>query len=138
MSDEMNYNYDRERSEAIAAGEKALESLYAAYDQLKGARNWGIVDILGGGFLTTLIKRSKMDNAARLMEAARCDLQAFGRELADVNMDLQMDGLLGFFDYYDNFFADIMVQSQINDSGRKLESAITRVEDTLQRLKDGR
>ncbi len=129
--------YDRERREAIEAGERALSSLYAAYDELKRARNWGIVDILGGGLFTTLIKRGKMDNARRLMENARIDLQRFGHELNDVHMNLQMDGLIGFFDYYDNFFADIFVQTQINDAGRQLEEAIYRVEEVLSRLKAG-
>lgn len=132
MNNEM---YDKERQEAIDAGERALQSLYAAYNEMKGARNWGIVDILGGGFLTTMIKRSKMGNAQRLMENARIDLQAFGKELSDIQMNLQMDNLLGFFDYYDNFFADIMVQSQINDAGRQLETAITRVEEVLKQLR---
>ena len=127
--------YDRERREAIVAGEQALESLYAAYDEMKRARNWGIVDILGGGFFTTLIKRGKMDNARRLMENARIALQHFGHELNDVHMNLQMDGLMGFFDYYDNFLADIFVQSQINDAGRQIEEAIYRVEEVLSRLK---
>ena len=95
------------------------------------------MDILGGGFFTTLIKRGKMDNARRLMENARIDLQRFGHELNDVHMNLQMDGLIGFFDYYDNFFADIFVQTQINDAGRQLEEAIYRVEEVLSRLKAG-
>ena len=43
----------------------------------------------------------------------------------------------GFFDYYDNFFADIFVQTQINDAGRQLEEAIYRVEEVLSRLKAG-
>lgn len=127
--------YDRERQEAIEAGERALHSLQAAYQEMKGARNWGIVDILGGGFLTTMIKRSKMDNARRLMENARIDLQRFNSELNDIQLNLQMDMFMGFFDYTDNFLADILVQSQINDAGRQLEDAMGQVEELLYKLK---
>lgn len=127
--------YDRERQEAIETGERALHSLQAAYQEMKGARNWGIVDILGGGFLTTMIKRSKMDNARRLMENARIDLQRFNSELNDIQLNLQMDMFMGFFDYTDNFLADILVQSQINDAGRQLEDAMGQVEELLYKLK---
>ena len=58
MSDFM---MEREIQEALTAGENALQSLYAASEQLDSARNWGIVDLLGGGFFTDLIKHSKMD-----------------------------------------------------------------------------
>ena len=41
MSDFM---MEREIQEALTAGENALQSLYAASEQLDSARNWGIVD----------------------------------------------------------------------------------------------
>ena len=43
-------NMRQEISEAIRAGERALSSLRAAQDKLGSARNWGIFDMLGGGF----------------------------------------------------------------------------------------
>ena len=49
MSNEM---MKREMQEAVQAGERALQSLYAARDKLGSARNWGIFDMLGGGFWT--------------------------------------------------------------------------------------
>lgn len=49
MSNEM---MKREMQEAVQAGERALQSLYAARDKLGSARNWGIFDMLGGGFIT--------------------------------------------------------------------------------------
>lgn len=47
MRDEMRR---REIEEAAAAGEKALYSLENAREKLQGAKNWGIFDMLGGGF----------------------------------------------------------------------------------------
>ena len=47
-----DFMMEREIQEALTAGENALQSLYAASEQLDSARNWGIVDLLGGGFFT--------------------------------------------------------------------------------------
>ena len=43
------YHQQKEIEEAISAGEKALSSLAAAEKSLSSAKNWGIVDLLGGG-----------------------------------------------------------------------------------------
>ena len=38
-----------EIKEAIAAGERALSSLYVAQEKLNSARGWGMFDLFGGG-----------------------------------------------------------------------------------------
>lgn len=85
MSNEM---MKREMQEAVQAGERALQSLYAARDKLGSARNWGIFDMLGGGFISDFVKHSKMNDAAALMEQAKSDIQRFQRELRDVQVSL--------------------------------------------------
>ena len=62
-----DFMMEREIQEALTAGENALQSLYAASEQLDSARNWGIVDLLGGGFFTDLIKHSKMGKAENII-----------------------------------------------------------------------
>lgn len=64
----------REQREAEEAGRRALESLYAAREKLNGAKNWGIFDMMGGGFLADLMKRSKLQGAEMLMEKAKRDV----------------------------------------------------------------
>jgi len=130
-------DYEKERQEAIIAGERALDSLYEAQNQLRKARNWGIYDILGGGFISSLIKHSKIDNARSCIERAKYDLQCFNRELRDVSYDINVDvgDLLTFFDLMDSFFADLLVQSRIADASRRIEDAIWRVQDILNHLK---
>ena len=130
-------DYEKERQEAIYAGERALDSLMEAQNQLRKARNWGIYDIIGGGLFSSLIKHSKIDNARSCIERAKYDLQVFNRELRDVSMNLDFDigDFLTFFDLMDSFLADIMVQSKIADASRKVEDAIYRVEDILRRLR---
>ena len=61
---------DRERREAIKAGERALDSLYGARKELDSAGNWGLLDLFGGGMLSTFVKHSRMDDARRYMERA--------------------------------------------------------------------
>ena len=134
------YNLQKEMSEAIQAGEHALCSLRAAREELQKAGNWGIVDLFGGGFITNLIKHSKMDNASHLMENAKYDLKKFQKELRDVtiNTDLSIDcgGFLTFADFFwDGVVADWLVQSKINDAKRQVDDAIAQVEQILRRLK---
>ena len=63
--------------EAIDAGERALSSLYVAQDKLNSARGWGIFDMFGGGFVSNLIKHSKLEDASKSMEEAKYYLQRF-------------------------------------------------------------
>ena len=82
----MGYDIEKEKREAIEAGRRALNSLQAAKENLNSAKNWGLVDMFGGGFFTTMLKHSKMDQAKRNMDQAKYDLRSFIRELNDVNM----------------------------------------------------
>ena len=133
MSNEM---MRREIQEAIYAGERALSSLGAAQANLNSAKNWGILDLFGGGFITDMFKHSKMGNAASCMEEAKRDLQIFERELRDVNvsMNLRMEigGFLTFADFFfDGLVADYLVQSKIADARAQVDEAIHRVESLL-------
>lgn len=126
--------------EAIVAGERALDSLYAAKDQLKGARGWGFIDLFGGGFLTDVIKHSKMNQASKCMENAKYHLQIFQRELNDVNLSLnlrmEIGGFLSFADFFfDGFVADYLVQSKITSARNQVEDAIVNVTNVLEALR---
>ena len=89
----MGYDIEKEKREAIEAGRRALNSLSAAKENLNSAKNWGLVDMFGGGFFSTMLKHSKMDHAKQNMDQAKYDLRNFSRELNDVNMacDLHID-----------------------------------------------
>lgn len=47
--------YDIEKREAIEVGFKTLDRLHAAKNNLNSAKNWGLVDMFGGGFLSTML-----------------------------------------------------------------------------------
>lgn len=132
-------NYRREINEAIQAGQEALTCLNEARDCLNSAGNWGIVDLLGGGFLTTMIKRSRMKDADNLVQQARGALKRFQRELMDVEdipeLHIETGDFLTFADYFfDGIIADWLVQSKINDSKRQVENAIRKVSYILGQL----
>lgn len=128
----MTYDLEKEKREAADAGNRALRSLRAAQDNLNSAKNWGIWDMFGGGFISTMVKHSKM-------EQARYDLRNFSRELNDVNMachlDIETGDFLSFADwFFDGFVVDWMVQDRINQASWQVAEAICRVEGILRQL----
>ena len=79
----MAYDLEKEKREAIDAGNRALKSLRNAQDNLNSAKNWGLWDMFGGGFISTMAKHSKMDRAKQNMEQARYDLRRIYEETPD-------------------------------------------------------
>lgn len=133
-------NDRKEMDEAIAAGEQALNSLYAAQEKLDSAKGWSWVDLLGGGFLTGMIKHSRMEDASRCMEDAKYHLKVFQKELSDIHLslDLRMEvgGFLSFADFFfDGVVADYLVQSKIEDARRQVADAIDMISNILRNLR---
>lgn len=133
-------NESTEIREAIAAGEKALNSLYLAQEKLKSARSWGMFDLFGGGLLSDMIKHSKMNDASKYMEEAKRQLQIFQKELKEtkLSVDLRMEvsSFLSFADFFfDGLIADYMVQSKISSAREQVDDAIVMVTDVLNALK---
>lgn len=126
----------REREEAIEAGERAMDSLKEARSYISSAKGLGVWDILGGGSFVTFFKHMKIDKARQAIDRARYDLQDFSRELRDIrtNLDIDIGDFLTIFDLMDNFFADIVVQSRLSDAGRRIDDAIYKVEQCLRSL----
>lgn len=130
---------DTRLKRARAAGTRALRSLDEAADQLDSARNWGLLDILGGGILTSLVKRSRLDGASEAVGRAQRDLEAFARELRDCSgvtgVDLRRSDMLELFDIvFDNSITDLFVQSRIEDAREDVRRARARVAATLAEL----
>lgn len=137
MSNEM---MRKEIREAVEAGENALDSLREAQNSLNSARSWGIFDMLGGGFITDMVKHSRIRDASFYMEQAQRDLQSFQRELKDVQvpmgMRVEIGSFLSFADFFlDGIVADYLVQTKIADARAQVADAILRVENILAELK---
>ena len=135
----MTYDLEKEKREAVIAGRRALTSLRAAQEDLNSAKNWGLWDMFGGGFFSTMIKRSKMDAAKQNMEQAKYELRNFSRELRDVSvsyhLEMETGDFLSFADwFFDSFLVDWMVQDQINKARDQVAQAIWKVENILRQL----
>ena len=125
-------NNEQEIREALQAADNALFHLRQAQRQLRSARNWGLYDLFGGGFFSTLIKHSKMNRARNEVEAARDAVCRFSRELSDVagsaQFEMDTDDFLSFADYFfDGFIADYMMQSRIGRARDQVDNAIVRI-----------
>ncbi|MEZ6036419.1 MAG: hypothetical protein R3F29_02985 [Planctomycetota bacterium] len=134
----------REVDEAIAAGHRVLAELKQAEADLGSARSWGRLDLMGGGLLTTMQKRSRVDHARRHVEHAQRAMHDFVRELRDVHatlpqIDLDIGGFLGFADYFlDSLIADWAVQRRIVAGLDRVREASSRVFELLMGLEQRR
>lgn len=128
-----------EIQEAIHAGERALSALETVKKSVKSARNFGIWDMLGGGFISGMMKHSRLDDAQRNMELAKSELQRFNNELHDVNMNynvtISFEGFTRFADYFfDGLFVDFIVQDKIAQSYEEVENIIRQVKAAVDNL----
>ena len=134
-------DFEKERDEALDAGYAALSSLREARDMLGSARGWGIYDtFFKGGWISGLIKHSKMNDAESCIQQARYDLVRFNEELQDLNLmgiNLKTGDLLGFADiFFDGFLADILMQSRIKEACNQVDNAISRVQSLVNELEN--
>jgi len=111
----------RELQEAVSAGRAVLHSLDNVIAALRGAKDWGAVDLLGGGMVTTAVKHGRVDEARRWTHQTQQHLRRFRRELADLEPDIALGVDIGpfetFADYvFDGLIIDWMVQTSINTS----------------------
>ena len=121
-----------EIQEAIDAADRALRSLERARDSLHSAKGWGVFDMLGGGFISTWVKHSNMNESEKSLADVQAALREFRKELDDVDemIDLSFNNadLLTFADYFmDGLFADFLMQGRINDAIGNVDNTIDQV-----------
>lgn len=129
----------QEIEEAVRAGKKALTSLRMAQDKLASAKSWGILDIIGGGLVTSMVKHSRLNDASFYLESAKTDLKTFRRELKDIpdfsDLGIDIGNFLSFADVFlDGLVADWMVQRKIEDARKQVDNGISQIEMLLRRL----
>lgn len=132
---------DKEIREALAAGKIARDQVGRIQKSLQSAANWGTYDMMGGGMLATMAKRSHLDTAQREMHEFQNGLRNFNRELKDVGeaieFDIQITEFLGFADwFFDGFFVDWAVQSKINDAKGQMSQLDGKIRLILDKLND--
>ena len=106
----------KELKEAKEAAELVIGKI-----ELNSASNWGILDLLGGDFIPSLIKRSKIGKANDILNDLPKSLETLNKELSDVDISLPggvpdrlSDEL--FDTIFDNIFTDFRVQGEIKEN----------------------
>ena len=120
MSDFIKNNR-KEITDVLVIIKRILPLIDNAEQKFKSARNWGIVDILGGGFLVDLIKHSKLNSASTNMNQINSLLQDLQRELKDIviptDFSMNTATFATFADFlFDGILADVYMQSKIMSS----------------------
>ena len=129
----------REVDEALMAGDAALSALSRAESSLNGARGFGIWDMLGGGFVSGLLKHSQMDDAQKYVNEANSALRRFQKELSDINIRIDygvsFEGITKAFDIFcDNLLVDALIQSRIRDTQKNLAQTKQQVQSAIAML----
>ena len=99
-------NNELQINQAITLTDQLIAELDQAERQLTSARNWGFLDVLGGGLITDLIKHSKLNNAKSSMDRVNYLLQELRRALGGISMAGDYSMNVGGFETFADFFFD--------------------------------
>ena len=130
----------KEIKEAISAGYSARGTADRILSELDSADGWNTWDMFGGGgIITHMAKHSHMDEAQDLVSELQSKLRRFKTELADINiqanMQVNVDGFLRFADYFfDGLFADWAVGDRISESQSSVMSVRYKIEQAMNKL----
>jgi len=129
----------REINEAIYAGQNALAAIGEAESHMGNARGLGVWDMLGGGFISGILKHSQIDAAQQYVDKAQTAMQRFQKELHDINMNIdygvKFDGVTKAIDLlFDNFIVDALIQSRIKETQENLKQSKFQVQQALNQL----
>lgn len=133
----------REIDDCLRIIDRLLPLIGEAERQFSSARNWGFLDMLGGGLLTDIIKHSKLSRASGCMNEINYLLRDLERELKDIQFttDYSMNTrtFSTFADFlFDGILADTYMQSKIMSSLDQVRELHHRIEFIQARLLDKR
>ena len=132
-----------EINEAIEAGRNAQMRLRQIQETLRSAKGWGIYDLLGGGLISGMIKRIRMEKAQQQIEELRGSLERFNSELKDVqvqcNTSAELSAWLNITDLVlDDPLSDWLSLSEIKDAKAEIDRTEKEVTALLARLESNR
>lgn len=140
MTDEKNL---KEVNDVLRVLDELIPLVEKMEHNFRSARNWGFIDIAGGGFLTNLIKHVKLSSAADVSYRVNELLEQLRRELNDVVMpaDFTMNDatFATFADFvFDGLLTDVYMQSKIMTSlnqVKELHRRLLVIRSEMNRLK---
>ena len=126
-------------NQAINLTNQLIAELDQAERQLSSARNWGFLDVLGGGFIVDLIKHSKLNNAKISMDRVNYLLQELKRVLGGISMpgdySMNVGGIATFADFFfDSGLVDVYMTAKIMSSLNEVRNLKNRCYELRSRL----
>ena len=123
---------DKELQEAIAASYVVTDKLRFAVSEMSSASDWGMMDIAGGGMMTSMIKHSHVKEASKKIAQLQQDLLRLQKEVKDVHSidiaPMEIESWLSTADiFFDNFIFDFMAYSRINKSHEQLKAGLENI-----------
>ena len=130
-------------NQAINLTDQLISELDVAEKQLSSARNWGFLDVLGGGLIVDLIKHSKLNNAKSSMDRVNYLLQELKRVLGGISMpgdySMNVGGLATFADFFfDSGIVDVYMTAKIMSSLNEVRNLKNRCYELRSRLSNVR
>jgi prefoldin subunit 5 len=131
----------KEIKEAISAGNRVVDALEQTESSLNSAEGWGVWDMFGGGLVTDMIKHSHIDDAKNSASNVQSLLNDFRVELADVQIqsqiNIEIEGFVKFADFFfDGLISDWVVQSRINNSLESVRNVKNEVSSIINKLQN--
>lgn len=132
-----------ELEEALAAGERVLDGIDYALDDLDSADSYSTWDMFtDSSLLFDMMKYDKIDKAEAKMTQLEQLLQHYSKELKDVSLDSNLSyekfsGMSKTFDiFFDNLFSDWDTKAKIGRNIEMLENLGQNVEELQNKLKN--
>ena len=132
-----------ELEEALDVGYRAFDFVEAIISDLQEAYNWAETDIYVNSYWIDVQKHAHINSAQDVIQDLRDELRRFKTELADVNMEgdiqIEMDDFSEFADwFFDNIFTDWEMKDKIANSLSQAEETRGQIVSTINLLKDMR
>ena len=129
-------------NEALQLTNQLIDLVGDAEKKLTSARNWGFLDVLGGGFIVDLIKHSKLGSASQTMDQVNYLMQRLQTVLGSISIPndytMQVGGFATFADFFfDSGVVDIYMTAKIMNSlseVRKLKNKLYQLKVKLEAL----
>ncbi|MEI6497793.1 MAG: hypothetical protein WCO88_14110, partial [Actinomycetota bacterium] len=132
----------REVDEAIAAATQAMTDADSAFDTLSSASSWGSFDLIGGGLLTSMVKRERVAQSLETIHRLNRALDVYRSELQQVlapvttPSGLEIGATSWTFDvWFDNIFSDWAMQTRIGDAQRSVRAVQDGLDEAITALR---
>ncbi|MCH5289914.1 MAG: hypothetical protein J1E32_08390 [Treponema sp.] len=130
---------DIQVNKALSLTDQLISCLDEAERQLSSARNWGFLDVLGGGFFVDLIKHSKLNNAKSTMDKVSYLMGELQRVMGGIAIPsdyrMEIGGFATFADFFfDGGIVDIYMTAKIMSSLSEVRKLRDKCYDLKSRL----